>query len=375
MKKYFFIVGLGLMLSCQQKKNGPFVVSGQILNGAEGKIVLQELPYNGENPVVVDSSTLKSKGTFELRALGKEENLYRILLQDGTAVYFVNDNNRIRIKMNATDFRNPEFENSEASASLYDFIRKYLVRDSSIRVLYNTIQEKYNTNPGDSSIKQMDAQGQQQIKELNSFTKEFVTSSKSPAVAYFAIAKSVEFMQPNDVKSLTDIAAAKFKEHTGLAILKSKLTVAAAQAPATPDYPLLNQQAPELTMNDINGKPVSVSSFKGKYVLVDFWASWCKPCREENPTVVKAYNDFKDKNFTILGVSLDQDKKAWMDAIKQDNLTWTQMSDLKFWESSAVNTYQFSSIPFNVLIDPNGKIIASGLRGTALENKLRAILK
>ena len=127
-------------------------------------------------------------------------------------------------------------------------------------------------------------------------------------------------------------------------------------------------------MPGIDGKPLSISSFKGKYLLVDFWASWCGPCRGENPNVVAAYNKYKDKNFTILGVSLDDDKSAWQEAIKKDGLNWNHMSDLKQWQSAAVNTYQFDGIPFNVLIDPTGKIIASSLRGAELDQKLAELL-
>ncbi len=109
--------------------------------------------------------------------------------------------------------------------------------------------------------------------------------------------------------------------------------------------------------------------------MVDFWASWCGPCRGENPNVVAAYNKYKDKNFTILGVSLDDDKSAWQQAVKKDGLTWNHMSDLKQWESAAVSTYQFNGIPFNVLIDPAGKIIATSLRGSDLDQKLAEVLK
>lgn len=108
---------------------------------------------------------------------------------------------------------------------------------------------------------------------------------------------------------------------------------------------------------------------------MDFWASWCGPCRAENPNVVAAYKEYKDKNFTILGVSLDKEKGAWQDAIKEDHLTWTHVSDLKYWQSQAVETFHFSGIPFNVLIDPQGKIIGQGLRGDELENKLKEVLK
>ena len=114
---------------------------------------------------------------------------------------------------------------------------------------------------------------------------------------------------------------------------------------------------------------------RGKYVLVDFWASWCGPCRGENPNVVKAYNQFKDKNFTVLGVSLDKDKAEWIKAIGEDKLTWYHISDLKYWNSAAVALYGFDGIPYNVLVDPQGKIIGTNLRGTDLEIKLGEIIK
>lgn len=134
--------------------------------------------------------------------------------------------------------------------------------------------------------------------------------------------------------------------------------------------------APDFTQNDVNGNPVKLSSFRGKYVLVDFWASWCPPCREENPNVVKAYNKYKDKNFTILGVSLDRPtgKADWLAAIKSDGLAWTQVSDLKYWNNEAAAMYYVTSIPANFLIGPDGKIIARNLRGDDLDAKLNELL-
>ena len=136
----------------------------------------------------------------------------------------------------------------------------------------------------------------------------------------------------------------------------------------------IGKPAPEFSANDVNGKPIALSSFKGKYVLIDFWASWCGPCRQENPNVVKAYHRFHDKGFDIFGVSLDRDKVKWLEAINKDGLDWTQVSDLKGWESASVSLYGVQGIPMNYLLDKNGIIVAKGLRGDELENKLAEIL-
>lgn len=137
----------------------------------------------------------------------------------------------------------------------------------------------------------------------------------------------------------------------------------------------IGQVAPDIALPNPDGDTVRLSSLRGKYVLVDFWAKWCKPCRIENPNVVRVYNKYNDKGFEVYGVSLDRRREDWLQAIEEDGLVWTQVSDLKFWNSKAAEIYNIKAIPFAVLLDPNGVIIAKNLRGQALDDKLEEIFK
>ena len=212
----------------------------------------------------------------------------------------------------------------------------------------------------DKLYKILDADQKQNAME---FARLHPGSSVSAYVVYSNFSYNPPLKQLDSAFNLLDSGAraSYFGRIIQNTIIKEKVTA-------------IGNPAPVFENNDVNGKPVSFTSLKGKYILLDFWASWCGPCRQENPAVVKAYHRFHDKGFDIFGISLDTDKSKWQAAIKKDGLNWTQVSDLKGWKADVVSLYGVQAIPMNYLLDKNGIIVAKGLRGEDLDKKLQELL-
>ncbi|ANH83379.1 alkyl hydroperoxide reductase [Niabella ginsenosidivorans] len=388
MKHLIYIVFLAILFAgCKNEHKKTFTVNGTVANTQEKRMYLEEVPVGSMQPVIVDSAEIEN-GNFTLKTEAAEDVIYNLRL--GQLEYpvasVINDVPAVEVsitmsKLNPAFPEGYEVKNSPASQVMKEYLFSF--QNKLIPVINDTHKIdslQHIPKMADSTIAKVRQDRDQKGAELREYALGEIKKAANPALSIFQLgfyqssANNPELglkpLEDDLVFSLIDGITKKYPDHVAVNGLKLNLQQARE---AEKNRSLVGKQAPEFTLPDATGNSIALSSFRGKYVLVDFWASWCRPCRAENPNIVAAYNKYKNKGFTVLGVSLDKDDYEWKNAIRNDRLTWSQVSDLKQWESAVVPLYGISAIPFNILVDPQGKVIAEGLRGPDLQNKLATL--